>query len=218
MILFIYGSRGAGVEVYDLIVRNRQIVDRYEKIYFVDDFREEGSFYGTKTIHFTSCRKYADGDKAEFIIAAGEPKVRKVLIDKVKNEGYPLTTIIDETAIVSETAQIADGCIINANAIISSEVVLEENCLVMFQAIIGHHAHVGENCVICPKATVGGYSKVGKLTFLGLGSSMMQGVDIGNHVIVGMGAMVFKSVDDGATVVGNPARITKGNAEHKVFV
>ena len=45
----------------------------------------------------------------------------------------------------------------------------------------------------------------------------MQKVNIGSHAIVGMGSMVFKEVPDGATVVGNPARITKGNAEHRVF-
>jgi serine acetyltransferase len=33
-----------------------------------------------------------------------------------------------------------------------------------------------------------------------------------------MGSMVFRNVENGATVVGNPARVTKGNNEHKVFV
>ena len=29
--------------------------------------------------------------------------------------------------------------------------------------------------------------------------------------------MVFRDLEDGVTVVGNPARVTKGNSEHKVF-
>lgn len=217
MILFIYGTGGAGIEAYDLAVRNNRLDKKYSKIYFIDDFLDEMDYYGTKTIHFTSCKEYTGNDEAEFIIAAGEPSVRKILFDKVRAAGHSFATLIDKTAIISDTARIAEGCIINAYAVISSEVVIKENCLVMFQAIVGHHACIESNCVICPKATVGGHSKVGKQTFLGLGSSMIQWANIGDEVIVGLGSMVFKSVEDGVTVIGNPARVTKGNKEHKVF-
>ena len=217
MILFIYGTRGAGVEVYDLVVRNREINEKYSKVYFVDDFLGEKEYYGTRTLPFASCKNYMRGEDAEFVIAVGEPAARKLLFDKVRVAGYSLATLIDETAIVSDTAEISEGCVVNAYAIISSKVMLKENCFVMFEAIIGHHAWIESNCVICPKATVGGYSRVGRQTFLGLGSSMMQRVNIGNEAIVGLGSMVFRDVEDGATVIGNPARITKGNQEHKVF-
>lgn len=217
MILFIYGTRGAGVEVYDLVIRNRTIKERYSAIYFIDDFIDEKEYYGTRTVHFTSCKKYIENDNAEFIVAVGEPTARKLLFDRIKSEGYSLATLIDETAIVSDTASISEGCVINAYAIVSSEVMIKENCFVMFQSIIGHHAIIESNCVICPKATVGGYSKVGTGTFLGLGSSMIQRVNIGNKAIIGLGSMVFRNVADGVTVIGNPARVTKGKDEHKVF-
>ncbi len=217
MILFIYGTGGAGVEVYDLAMRVNKIKKYYSEICFIDDFIDETDYYDTKTFHFTSCREYMKNDDAEFIIAVGEPMARRQLLDKVRAEGYSLATLIDETAIISDTAQISAGCIINAQAIVSAEVVLKENCLIMFGAVIGHHASIESNCVVCPKATVGGYSKVGMQTFLGLGSSMMQGVNIGSQAIVGMGSMVFRNVEDGTTVIGNPARVTKGSNEHRVF-
>ena len=216
MILFIYGTKGAGVEVYDLVKRNNTIGSRYSKIYFVDDFIGEKDYYGTRTMPFIACPKYIGDEDAKFIIAVGEPAVRKFLYERVRQEGYSLATLIDETAVVSNTAKVLEGCIISAYVIVSSEVVIKENCMVMFQSIIGHHALIKENCVICPKATVGGYSEVGWQTFLGLGSSMMQRVKIGNEAIVGLGSMVFRDVEDGVTVVG-PARVTKGNREHKVF-
>lgn len=217
MILFIYGTSGAGVEVYDLVKRNSGIRNKYSKIYFIDDFIGEQDYYDTKTMPFVSCPKYIGDEDAEFVIAVGEPAARKLLYDRVKQAGYSLATLIDETAVVSDTAEISEGCIINAYAIVSSEVVIKENCMVMFQSIIGHHAVIGNNCVICPKATVGGHSTVGRQAFIGLGSSMIQWAKIGNEAIVGLGSMVFRDVEDGATVVGNPARVTKGNSEHKVF-
>lgn len=217
MILFIYGAGGAGEEVYDLVRRNKSLCEKYSVVYFIDDFADETDYYGTRRIHFSSCKEYIRNESVEFIIAVGEPSARKMLFDKVKSEGYSLATIIDETAIVSETAAISEGCIINAYAIVSSEVVIKENCFVMFGAIIGHHAFIEGNCVICPKAIVGGHSRVGTQTFLGLGSSMLQRVNIGEKAILGLGSMVFRDVEDGVTVVGNPARVTKGNSGHKVF-
>lgn len=217
MVLFIYGTRGAGVEVYDLVARNYKLKKKYSKIYFIDDFMEEKDFYGTKTLPFAFCRKYMEDEEAEFIIAVGEPSARRLLYEKVKSEGYSLATLVDEKAVVSDTAKIAEGCVINAYAVVSSEVIIKENCFLMFECIVGHHALVERHCVICPKATVGGYSRIGIQTFLGLGSSMMQRVNIGNEAIVGLGSMVFRDVEDGMTVLGNPARATKGNSKHKVF-
>lgn len=217
MVLFIYGAKGAGVEVYDLVMRNSKLKEKYSIIYFIDDFADEADYYGTKIIHFTSCKEYIKNDDVEFVIAVGEPTARRKLFDKIKLADYSLATLIDETAIVSETANISEGCVINAYAIISSEVVMRENCFVMFESIIGHHAIIERDCVICPKATVGGYSRMGAQSFLGLGSSMMQRVNIGRKAIVGLGSMVFRDVEDSATVIGNPARVTKGNSEHKVF-
>lgn len=217
MKLFIYGAGGAGLETYDLVGRNETIRSRYTGIYFVDDFAEESGYYGTERIHFTSCSEYSGNEKSEFIIAAGEPSARKLLYGKVKSAGYSLTTLIDETAVLSNTAVIGEGSIIQAHAVISSEAVIKENCFLMLQTIVGHHAVMESHCVASPKATVGGYSHVGTEAFLGLGSSMMQGVNIGDKAIVGLGSMVFKDVEDGTTVIGNPARVTKGNSEHKVF-
>ena len=217
MKLFIYGAGGAGLETYDLVSRNRKIKTRYTGVYFVDDFAPEGEYYGTRRLHFTSCKEYMGEDGAAFIIAAGEPAVRRLLYEKVKSAGYSLATLIDETAIISDTAAIGKGCIIQAYAVVSSEATINENCFLMLQTIIGHHAVMESHCVVSPKATVGGHSRVGTEAFLGLGSSMMQGVNIGSKAIVGLGSMVFKNVEDGATVIGNPARVTKGNSEHKVF-
>lgn len=217
MVLFIYGTRGAGLEVYDLVKRNEKIREKYSNIFFVDDFLEEKEYCGTRTLPFEFHKKYMENEEAEFSIAVGEPSARKLLFDRVESAGCSFATLIDETAVVSSTAKIARGCIINAYAVISSGAIVNENCLVMFEAIVGHHALVGDHCVICPKASVGGRSRVGAQTFLGLGSSMMQGVNVGEKAIVGLGSMIFRDVEDGSTVLGNPARVTKGNGEHKVF-
>ena len=92
MILFIYGAKGAGVEVYDLVKRNKELSKKYSAIYFIDDFSEEKNYYDTKTVPFTSCKKYIGNENAEFIIAVGEPASRKMLFEKIKYAWYSLET------------------------------------------------------------------------------------------------------------------------------
>ena len=217
MNLFIYGSRGAAVETYDMVIRNNYYNHKYSGVFFVDDFMDENVFYGTRRIHFDSINDLAGNSNKEIIIAVGEPSVRKLLFDRVKRAGMQVATLVDRSSVISESAIIKEGCIINANAIVSSEAIINENCIVMFQAIVGHHANVGKHCVICPQATVGGFNNVGDESFFGLGSHVIQHVDVGSKSIVGLGAVAFKSIGSDTVVVGNPARITKGNNSGVVF-
>ena len=48
-------------------------------------------------------------------------------------------------------------------------------------------------------------------------SSIKEKLTIGDDVIIAMGAAVFQNLPSGVTVVGNPARITIGRDDHKVF-
>ena len=137
MKLFIYGAGGAGLETYDLVGRNGKIKNRYADVCFVDDFAPEEAYYSTRRIHFASCGEYMGDDGAEFVIAAGEPSVRKLLYEKVKSAGYPFATLIDGTAIISDTAAVGEGCIIQAHAVVSSGAVIKENCFLMLQTIVG---------------------------------------------------------------------------------
>lgn len=216
MILFIYGASGAAVEIYDLAERVNSLSHRYSKIFLIDDFEEETQYYGTDRIHFSSCEQIAK-EEFEFIIAVGEPSARAFLLKRIEEKGYKLGTLIDPSAIISPTAKVAPGCIVNAQSIVSSNATMEENCLLGFHVVVGHDAHIKKNTVVCPMATVGGGSTVGENTFIGLNSSMKERVNLGDDVFVGMGSMVFRSVEDEHTVLGNPARVTKGNDEHKVF-
>ncbi|RLF28415.1 MAG: N-acetyltransferase [Thermoplasmata archaeon] len=48
---------------------------------------------------------------------------------------------------------------------------------------------------------------------IGAGATIMCGITIGEYAVVGAGAMVTKDVPSRAIVIGNPARIIKGEIE-----
>ena len=217
MKLFLYGASGAALEVYDMVMRNSSLKNRYTEVVFIDDFQDETEFYGTRRVKFSSCAKLLRGENAEFAVTVGEPSTRRALRERIESSGYCLVSLIDESVVISPTAEIAEGCVINHGAVISSNVRLDRNVFVMFGAIIGHEAEIGPDVTICPKTTVGAHCHVGERAFVGIGSSIIQGVDVGSQAILGMGSMVFRKVEDSTTVLGNPARVTKGNEKHKVF-
>ena len=82
---------------------------------------------------------------------------------------------------------------------------------------IGHDIKVGNHTVLSPYCAPGGGIIFGERVYVGMQSSLKELLNIGDDAIVAMGSVVFRDVPAGTTVVGNPARITRGNDQHKVF-
>lgn len=216
MILCIYGTGGLAKEVYDIVVRSSPT--KYENIFFVNDYLPEGSFYMNKMIKFESIGKNFDSINAiEGIVAVGEPIHRELLSKRLETIGIKLATIIDSTAIVSSSAKIGEGSIICEYSTIHADSCLGKSVLIQSYCDIGHDIIIGDYSVVSTGCTPGGGDIIGKRTYLGMNSSIKEKITIGDDVIIGMGAVVFQDIMDGATVVGNPARVTKGKKEHHVF-
>ena len=110
MILGIYGSGGLGREIYEIATRRNLASSLWNQIIFIDDFIDEGGFFGTKRIQFDSLKTHKE--EYECVIAVGAPSVRQRLFQKLTNEEIKLTYLIDPTATVSPTAKISNGTII----------------------------------------------------------------------------------------------------------
>lgn len=217
MKLLIYGAGGLAKEVYDIVARTYS--DKYEKIYFIDDFVEEGDFYLSETIHFDSIpNMFKDEmDNIEGVVAVGEPIYRDMLTKKFEYAGVSMATIIDKTALISPTAKIEKGSIICEFATIHANVYVGHSCLIQPYCDVGHDIVIGDFSVMSSTCAPGGASVIGKRVYMGMNATSKEKISIGDDAIVGMGAAVFRDVDSGVTVVGNPARVTRGNDQHKVF-
>lgn len=217
MNLLIYCSGGFGREVMDIARRLNKKHCRWETIEFLDDVREEPFFYGAAVHKFDGAVKRFDTGSVEVAVANGEPFARKALGDKIEAAGIKLATLIDDTAVISETACIGAGAIIFPFCFVSSNAVIGGNSAIIAGSIIGHDVILGSNSVIGGLVNVGGFCSIGCESYVGMGVQIRDRTKIGSGSIVGMGSIVFKDIPDDVVALGNPCRPMRRNDEKKVF-
>ncbi len=219
MKLGIFGAGGYGRHVYDTAVLQNNEQHCWEEILFVDDIKDEGSYYGTRNLHFSTLKETFDVHEIEFVIALGEPVDREKIYHMIKSEGgYTFGRVIDPSVKVALSATLGVPIILQQGVIVGPNVILDDGVTADEYAAFGHDTHVGAFCHVGVKSTLGGNCIIGKSTFIGLHSAFREGTVVGDYAIVGMGSVVVKDIPQKTVVAGNPAKILKTRDDNtKVF-
>ena len=90
MNIAIYGSGGAGKEVFDLLEETPEERKKWDEIVFIDDTVPSGEYWSCRRFTFEDFRKVMSPEEAKVVIAVGEPKAREDLYNRVKEAGYSL--------------------------------------------------------------------------------------------------------------------------------
>lgn len=116
-----------------------------------------------------------------------------------------LETLISKHSIISKSATLEKGCIVQAGSRIMPDATIGRACKININATIHHDCEVGDHCTIAPSATLLGNVVVGRESYIGAGAIILPRISIGDSVVVGAGAVVTRNVLNGATVAGVPA-------------
>jgi sugar O-acyltransferase (sialic acid O-acetyltransferase NeuD family) len=215
--LFIYCSGGFGKEAMDIARRLNRKHSLWEEIGFLDDAREEGLYYGANLFRFQSaCRRFGTA-QMQAVIASGEPLIRKSLLEKLDSTSVDLVSLVDDLAVVSESARIGSGSIIFPGCFVSSDAVIGRNVAIIAGSTIGHDTVFGDNCVISGQVNVGGGCCIGSESYIGMGTQVKEHTRIGSATILGMGSVVFGDIPDEVIALGNPCRPMRPNINKKIF-
>lgn len=138
MRLLIVGDGGYGRLVAELA----ELVG-WNEIDFIDD---SSPLAIGKILELDNVQEQYDG----IIIAIGNPDTRKKIAQKAKK----LISLIHPTAVVSKSAVIEPGCVLEANAVVSTGVRVGGCSFICAVAVVNHDASVGSFCQVDCNAVV----------------------------------------------------------------
>lgn len=213
MVLGIYGSGGSGCELCEIAEQQKL----WRKIIFIDDTVEDGIYKGIERISFKHfCKKYRI-EKAEVIIAQGEPANKVELYYRVQEKGYSFANLIHPMSWVSPSAKLGQGIVVQANAYVSCDAIIEDNVHILQGCYIAHNCIVRKHCQISAHVVIGGYVEIGEKTYIGINASIKDRIKVETDVVIGMGATVIRDISSNLIVIGNPAKDVKNKDGKRVF-
>lgn len=191
----------------------KSVVDTIEKQkkYHIAGFVEKGqgipkSYKGYKIIGQDDDLEkiFKKGIKNAFITIGylGESTVRQKLYYQLKEIGYCIPVIIDNTAEIASDAKVGEGTYVGKKAVINSDAEVGSMCIINTAAVIEHECKVGDFSHVAVGAVVCGMSVIGSETLIGANASVLQCKAVGNNAKVGAGTVVLENVPDYAVACG----------------
>ena len=114
----------------------------------------------------------------------------------VKNIGFGIPIIIDDTATVERNVTIGEGTYIGKGSVINTDAYIGKMCIVNTGAIIEHESRINDYTHVAVGAVLCGGVQVGRMSLIGANATVIQNLKIGNRCIVGAGTVITKNMGD----------------------
>lgn len=206
-IIYIIGAGTYGEAMYEMAEElGYEVVGYYDE----DDEKQGKNIMGVKVLG-----KYSELPKEEisgkqYIVAIGNNKVRRKIMEGIHRHGGETPNMIHPTATINKSATLGKGIYIQANVYIWTKVAISDYCIISPNVVIAHHTKVGKACLISTLSGVGASIDIGDEVFVGMGATLVTGLStIGRAAVIGAGAVVLKDVEEASVYAGVPAKRLK---------
>ena len=144
--------------------------------------------------------------KYPLVLTPDSPHIRQKLANHYKAYGWTFCNVISPTAMVSNSAFLGNGIVIQSGCNISSNTIIGDFVKINTQSNVMHDCNIGAYTTIAPRAVVLGRINIGELCYIGANSTILPSLSIGSNSIVGAGAVVTKDISESRIVKGIPAK------------
>ncbi|WP_397451922.1 acetyltransferase [Pseudomonas sp. NA-150] len=208
--LIIVGFSGFGKEVHFLASRLGLVIHG-----FLDDNPAvQGHVFSSARV-LDTIDQWIKYDDCAFVIAVGNPRVRKKILSKMLLSGSPdFATLIDPAAIVmTEQVSVGAGSIICAGTICTVDIEIGAHVIINLNCTVGHETRLEDFVTVAPLVAISGNVLIGEAAEVGTGASIRQGLTIGRGGMLGMGSVLTKNIPENTVFFGSPAKAFKTIAD-----
>lgn len=176
-----------------------------KKLLFIDENAKVGESFQGFVVQKMIPEIFPEGWAC--ISAAGDNSKRKLQIELVKSNRWPLATLISHTATIGVGSSIAPGTFIAHHAHVGPMAIIGEGCIINTRAIVEHDCQVGDYSHVSIGASVAGRTKVGNLCSIFAGATLIDSIKVCNDSTVAAGATVISNIVTPGLYAGVPARL-----------
>lgn len=199
--LIIVGAGGFGREMYYLINSINSRRPTWNVLGFINDIPVDLAAKKIEKPILGPIRDWQPRENEFFAMGISSPNGKEKVANILKSRGAQFATIVDPLAIVNETVELGEGCVISGFASIG-------DCAKLGKFVHVAGSMIGQDRMIGDYSTTTGFTNVatgnvGKRCFVSSHAVILRG--IGDDVFVAAGSVVMSKIKSGLRVMGCPA-------------
>ena len=204
--IVIAGGGDLGREVAGWIVWQSKKKGIAQKVSFIDDEITEMHAGGEKIEYGGRIKDYSPAEHDRVLIAIGATQTRVKIAQVLEEKQCTFGLFIHDSAVVSGSANIQEGCIIMPNVVISEKAEIGRQCIINCLASIGHDSKIEEYVTISSHVDITGHCSIGTRVFIGSSAKVLPRTKLGKNSVIGAGSVIYRSVGENETMYAAPAK------------
>ncbi len=147
----------------------------------------------------------------KFFIGFGAMKLRKKVFEFFREQGWEAVNIIHPDAVVSPSAKLGSGILIESGCLVTPSPVIRDNVVVNTGSQVNHDNVVEDHVYIASGVILSGGVTIEENTLLDDGVIVTLGCKVGKNSLIGAGAIVTKDIPDNVIAYGSPCKVIRRN-------
>ena len=148
----------------------------------------------------------------KFFISFGNMKTRKKVYEYLISHGWESVNIIHPDAVVSPSAKIGKGVLIESGCLVTPSPVIGDNVVINTGSQVNHDNIIESHVYIASGVILSGGVEIGENTLLDDGVIITLGKKVGKNSLIGAGSVVTKNIPDNVIAYGSPCRVIRENS------